>query len=28
MFWTQQHGDNFTWEVVPAPREDEDRGRN
>jgi hypothetical protein len=19
-FWTQQHGDNFTWEVLPAPR--------
>jgi hypothetical protein len=21
-FWTQQHGDNFTWEVLPAPRGD------
>jgi hypothetical protein len=17
-FWTQQHGDNFTWEILPA----------
>jgi hypothetical protein len=28
MFWTQQHGDNFTWEVVPAAREDAGRDRN
>ena len=21
-FWTQQHGDNFTWEVRPASRTD------
>jgi len=24
-FWTQQHGDNFTWEVLPAPPGDSDR---
>jgi hypothetical protein len=25
-FWTQQHGDNFTWEVLPAvPQNDEVR---
>ena len=23
-FWTQQHGDNFTFEVLPASRGDED----
>jgi hypothetical protein len=23
-FWTQQHGDNFTWEVTPAQRKDDD----
>ncbi|HWE25257.1 MAG TPA: hypothetical protein VG496_15070 [Myxococcales bacterium] len=23
-FWTQQHGDNFTWEVLPAGRGDRD----
>jgi hypothetical protein len=33
-FWTQQHGDNFTWEVLPASRggeregEEQQRGRN
>jgi hypothetical protein len=25
-FWTQQHGDNVTWEVVPASRHDDDNG--
>jgi hypothetical protein len=25
MFWTQQHGDNFTWEVLPARGDDDDR---
>jgi len=24
-FFTQQHGDNFTWEVIPAPSCDSDR---
>jgi len=33
-FWTQQHGDNFTWEVLPASRggegegEERERSRN
>jgi len=29
-FWSQQHGDNLAWEVLPASRggEQEDRGRN
>jgi hypothetical protein len=24
-FWTQQHGDNFTWEVTPAASNDDER---
>jgi hypothetical protein len=24
-FWSQQHGENPAWEVVPAPRRDDDR---
>jgi hypothetical protein len=27
-FWSQQHGDNPAWEVLPASREDEERGRD
>jgi len=27
-FWTQQHGDNFTWEVLPRSRGDDDRGED
>jgi hypothetical protein len=25
-FWTQQHGDNVTWEVVPASNHDDEHG--
>jgi hypothetical protein len=25
-FWTQQHGDNVTWEVVPASNHDDENG--
>jgi hypothetical protein len=27
VFWTQQHGDNVTWEIVPASAAREDGGR-
>jgi len=27
-FWTQQHGDNFTFEVLPARSGDDERERN
>ena len=27
-FWTQQHGDNLTWEVLPAARREDERDGN